>query len=362
MSHPIAHRPEIAAALEQLLSQGEWCVYEGEACQHLRRRLSEIFRREHVYLACSGTLAVELALRGCGVGPDDLVLIAGYDFPGNLVAIQRIGARPLVVDVLPGSWQIDVDAAAAAADAHRPAAIVVSHLHGQLAPIDSLERLSQELKIPLVEDVCQMPGAAWHGRPAGAWGAVSVLSFGGSKLLTAGRGGAVMCNDPRIMQRILSDVTRGNDAYALSQLQAAVLLPQLDLLPEMHRQRAAGTQQILDAIHEIGGLHSPVTIAPPEIDPAFYKLGLLIDGNIAQRDSWLAAMTAAGLAAGEGFRAVATKTRRPAVRWGDLSQAADVSQRTILLDHRVLHDAGPAAAALRQTAAIHYAGDRGLPE
>src|SRR5436853_127214 len=81
--------------------------------------------------------------------------------------------------------------------------------------------LARGRNIRLIEDAAQMPGATVAGRPAGSWGDVGILSFGGSKLVTAGRGGAVLTSQPDIAQRIRLYTQRGNDAYPLSELQAA---------------------------------------------------------------------------------------------------------------------------------------------
>ena len=79
----------------------------------------------------------------------------------------------------------------------------------------------------MIEDACQAPGAMLEGRRAGTFGDVGVLSFGGSKLLTSGRGGAVLTSDAHMAQRIRLYTQRGNEAYPLSEMQAAVVLPQL---------------------------------------------------------------------------------------------------------------------------------------
>jgi dTDP-4-amino-4,6-dideoxygalactose transaminase len=144
----------------------------------------------HAWLGSSGTIAVELALRGLKVAAGDEVILAAYDFPGNFRAIEAIGARPMLVDLAPGTWTLDVDHVEAAISPVTKA-IVVSHLHGSLADMQRLCELANERGLTIVEDACQVPGASISGRPTGSWGDCGILSFGGSKLLTAGRGGAI---------------------------------------------------------------------------------------------------------------------------------------------------------------------------
>ena len=91
-------------------------------------------------------------------------------------------------------------------------------------------------------------------RSLGTWGDVAVLSFGGSKLLSAGRGGAVLCEQESIWQRINVFKDRGNDTFALSQLQAAVLNPQLNTLDQLNEIRMQAAQQIIAETQGISGL------------------------------------------------------------------------------------------------------------
>src|SRR5215831_17047378 len=98
--------------------------------------------------------------------------------------------------------------------------------------------------VAVVEDAAQCPGASVQGRPAGAWGDVGVLSFGGSKLLSAGRGGALLTRHADVHQRARLFLHRGNLVCPLSELQAAVLLPQLAKLDERNGQRAASVGRL----------------------------------------------------------------------------------------------------------------------
>ena len=85
---------------------------------------------------------------------------------------------------------------------------------------DIIMAIAKENNVCVVEDACQVPGATVQGRRAGTWGDAGVLSFGGSKLLTAGRGGAMITNDARVLQRAKIFVERGNDAFPLASLLA----------------------------------------------------------------------------------------------------------------------------------------------
>src|SRR5438874_9151340 len=122
----------VQAALEAAYADGSWGRYHGPHHLQLRELLAELCDSQHVWLCSSGTIAVELALRGLKVGQDDEVILAGYDFPGNFRAIEAIGARPVLVDLAERTWTIDVNQIDEAISPQTKA-VIVSHLHGSLA-------------------------------------------------------------------------------------------------------------------------------------------------------------------------------------------------------------------------------------
>src|SRR5256885_2272952 len=140
----------------------------------------------------------------------------------------------------PGAPPLPVPPAKRLADAIGPAtrAAVVSHLHGGIVPMRQVMQVAAARGVAVVEDAAQAPGAVVQGRKAGTWGDAGVLSFGGSKLLTAGRGGALLTPHADVHQRARLVLNRGNITCPLSELQAAVLLPPLDKLNARNARRA----------------------------------------------------------------------------------------------------------------------------
>src|SRR5205823_2149954 len=160
------------------------------------------------------------------------------------------GARPVLVDLARGSWTIDVDQVAAAL-APETKAVIASHLHGSPADMPRLRELADRHGMAIVEDACQVPGALVGGKPAGSWGDCGVFSFGGSKLLTAGRGGAIVTNRDDVLQRIKIACERGNNAFPLSELQAAVLIPQIPRLMADNECRHQAVELLLAECSEL---------------------------------------------------------------------------------------------------------------
>lgn len=325
---------------DQLLrawTDGTWGRYYGGFVEQLASGLAEMVQVQHALPTCSGTFAVELALRGLKVKPGDEVVLAAYDFPGNFRAIEAVGATPVLADIEPRSWALDPDQLQAALG---PAtrAVVVSHLHGGLADMQQLTRIAHQRGVAVVEDACQAPGAEVQGKPAGSWGDVGVLSFGGSKLLTAGRGGAVLTDDPQILQRAKIYSERGNDAFPLSQLQAAVLLPQLASLAQHNERRKSSVARLETLWSEIHVLESVRADQQPGT-PSYYKVALCYDRKAAgghSRDEFVAAMMAEGVAVGAGFRGFLRRSPRRCRSVGKLTHAARAAEATVLMHHPAL--------------------------
>jgi perosamine synthetase len=323
----------IRTALLAAYADGSWGQYHAGHVETLERRLAEMHGVGAALACCSGTFAVELALRALKISAGDEVALAGYDFAGNFRAVEAIGARPVLVDVEPGSWCLD---AASLAHAWRPEtkAVIVSHLHGALADMSAIAQFCRERGVAVIEDACQSPGAEVQGRMAGTWGDVGVLSFGGSKLLTAGRGGAILTNDPAASQRAKVFSERGNQAFPLSELQAAVLLPQLDSLAAENAQRLTALQVLLNELRDVPEL-STITNANRG-SPVYYKLGWRFRSERFTRERFLQAVRAEGVALDAGFRGFAGRSAARCRKESSLEHSRAAAEETVLLHHPVL--------------------------
>lgn len=325
----------VRAALHAAYADGSWGRYHGPHVQALTDRLRELHRLEYAYPCCSGTVAVELALRGLRVGPDNEVILAAYDFPGNFRCVEAVGARPVLVDIHPGTWCLDPGCLAAAIG---PAtrAVLVSHLHGGLADMQQICRIAADHGLPVIEDACQAVGARVQGRMAGAWGDAAVLSFGGSKLLTAGRGGAVLTSRADVLQRIRVYCERGNQAFPLSELQATVLLPQLDQLSARNATRRASVRRLLEALAGVPRV-TPVTYTAASDEPSYYKLAWLYDSRgAAPCERVVAALRAEGVPVDAGFPGFVRRGVRRCRRVEPLAHSTRAASDTLLLHHPVL--------------------------
>lgn len=330
--------PRVQAAMQQLIESGDWGRYHGPHLPRLRQKLGDYFQVEHVLPCCGGTAAIELALRGAGVGAGDEVILAAYDFKANFQNVLIVGAVPVLVDLDPKTWQLNVDLLEAAIS-NRTKVILISHLHGGLVDVRKVQQVAQSRGLIVIEDACQCPGAVLYGKRAGTWGDLGVISFGGSKLLTAGRGGAILTNRTDLAERIKRYSFRGNEAYPLSEGQAAVLLPQLNELDEHNEIRRQTVIRICSGLAECKAL-TPLQLPTETLIPAYYKVGFRYQADRCEglhRETFIQTLQAEGIAIDSGFRGLhlihGSRRFRPS---GDLPEASVADTDMVTLYHPVL--------------------------
>jgi dTDP-4-amino-4,6-dideoxygalactose transaminase len=328
---------EVLRALQGAYQDGSWGKYHGGRVELLEQRLAEYHGLPFALACGSGTFAAETALRALKVGPDDEVLMAAYDYPGNFLSIHAVGATPVLVDVDALNWTLSPELLDAAVSPNTRA-VIASHLHGGVVPMREVCAFAEAHKLRVIEDAAQAPGATVQGRKAGTWGDVGILSFGGSKLLTAGRGGALLTPHADVHQRARVWLHRGNHICPLSELQAATLLPQLDRLAQRNAHRAKNVRHLVTALKGQAGLRSFLNRCG-ECEPGYYKLGFQFDAAAfgLSRDVFLAAMRAEGMAMDEGFRALHVGRSPTRLRCaGPLLEAERAHANAIVLHHPVL--------------------------
>jgi dTDP-4-amino-4,6-dideoxygalactose transaminase len=249
-AHVAALRGELDGAVGRVLDSG-WFILgpEGEAFE---RELAQALGARHAVAVGNGTDAIHLALRARGVGPGDEVVTTSISAAFSALAILQAGARPVFVDVDPGTLNID-PAATARAVTPRTRALLPVHLYGHPADMDPLLALAREHGLALVEDACQAHGALYRGRPVGTLEGergLGALSFYPNKNLGAlGDGGAILVNDAETAARLRQLRNGGQrDRYhhesfgvntRLDELQAALLRVGLAHLAAWNERRRA---------------------------------------------------------------------------------------------------------------------------
>ena len=325
----------------RMVEDGSWGRYHGPHCETLVAALRDYHGVEHSILCSSGTCAIELALRAIPVATGDEVILAAYDFKANFVNVLTTGCTPVLIDTVVDYPVPDPDQIAEAIT-DRTRAIIVSHLHGNLVPMQEVCRIAAGRGVVVIEDACQAPGALLEGRRAGTFGNIGVLSFGGSKLLTSGRGGAVLTSDAQMAQRIRLYTQRGNEAYPLSEMQAAVLLPQLLKLDARNADRHQRLLELVNALRNSGICPAMNLVnAPGSVShqPAFYKSAFMLpqSTDAGQREQFCESARGAGIPFDPGFNGLHRIHSRQRFRTaGDLPNATQLHNRLISLHHTAL--------------------------
>ena len=241
---------EIQVAVDRVLKSG-WFIL-GPELEAFEARFASYLGVGHAVGVASGTDAIELALRASGVGPGDEVITVSHTAVATVCAVERAGARPVLVDIDPGTFTIDPRHVEAAITP-RTAAILPVHLYGRPADMTALQDVAQRHKLLLVEDCAQAHGAMHRGRKVGTIGDLAAFSFYPTKNLGAyGDGGAVVTNDAALAGRLrrlrnYGQAERHHHVEAginsrLDEMQAAILsvkLAHLDADNEMRRGLAA---------------------------------------------------------------------------------------------------------------------------
>jgi len=243
--HEPMHK-EIMAAIEQTFRSQAFIL--GPEVGKLEERVASYCQTQFAIGVSSGTDALLIALMAIGVGPGDEVITTPYSFFATAGAVARLGAKPVLVDIDPETYNIDPTKIGEAITSKTKAMIPV-HLYGQCSDMAPVLDLAQRHNLKVIEDAAQAIGAEYHdGRRAGSMGTIGCLSFFPSKNLGAlGDGGMVVTNDQELAERMkVLRVHGGKPKYyhkmiggnfRLDTIQAAVLNVKLNYLDNWTQQR-----------------------------------------------------------------------------------------------------------------------------
>ncbi len=257
-----AHAGEIDVAIARVLRGGRYLL--GPETEAFEAEWARYVGVAHAVTAASGTDALHLALRACGIGAGDEVITVSHTAVATVAAIDLCGATPVLVDIGPDGFNLD-PARLQSARSDRTCAVVLVHLYGQPADLEPVVAFCREHGLRLIEDCAQAHGASYGGRRVGSFGDAAAFSFYPTKNLGAiGDGGAAVTNDPALaetmrslrqygwrQQRYVSDEPGWNGR--MDELQAAVLRVKLRTLDADNDRRRA-----LAAVYDARLEHAPL--------------------------------------------------------------------------------------------------------
>ena len=295
-----------------------WIAPVGPDLNAFEDTLGQLTGRAHVAALSSGTAGLHLALLLAGVTSGDEVLVSTFTFVATANAVLQCGAMPVFVDSSAADWNIDPDLVAeelAERSKHGrlPAAVVAVDLYGQCADYDRLEPVCAEYEVPLIADSAESLGGSRAGRPAGSRGLLATLSFNGNKIITTGGGGALVADDPALIERARYLSTQARlpaphyehiDAgfnYRLSNVLAAIGRGQLERLPSMMQRRAEIYRRYEDVLGVLPGIDfmpipedsqpnrwlTVATVDPAQVGTDRETIRLALEAqNIEARPAW----------------------------------------------------------------------------
>jgi dTDP-4-amino-4,6-dideoxygalactose transaminase len=243
------HEPlhnEIMAALERIFRSQSFIL--GPSVGLLEERVATYCQAKYGIGVTSGTDALLIAMMALGVGPGDEVITTPYSFFATAGAVVRLGARPVLVDIDPTTYNLDPTKVRSAVSA-KTKAIIPVHLYGQCADMAPIMEVAKQHNLSVIEDAAQAIGSEYRdGRRACGMGTIGCLSFFPSKNLGClGDGGMVVTNDPDLAERIRVLRVHGSKPkyyhkliggnFRLDTIQAAVLNVKLNYLDQWTKRR-----------------------------------------------------------------------------------------------------------------------------
>jgi dTDP-4-amino-4,6-dideoxygalactose transaminase len=259
---------DIRAAVERVLASQQFVLgHEGAA---LEKQIAQLCGVAHGVGVASGTDALILALRACGVQPGDEVLLPPFTFVATGSAVSALGAKPVFADIRPDTYNIDPSEFERRVTP-RTRAIVVVHLYGLAADMDPIMASAKSRHLPVIEDNAQAIGASYKGRPTGSLGDAACLSFYPTKNLGAyGDAGMVVTNSTELAARIRTLRNHGQtDKYRssepgwnsrLDEIQAAILRVKLRHLSNWQRARQSHAAEYHRLFSQIPGVMPPIAL------------------------------------------------------------------------------------------------------
>ncbi|EOV5271657.1 DegT/DnrJ/EryC1/StrS family aminotransferase [Acinetobacter baumannii] len=256
-------KDKIDAGIQNVLTHGQYIL--GPEVIELEEKLAAYVGAKHCITCANGTDALQIAQMAFGIGPGDEVITPGFTYIATAETVALLGAKPVYVDVNPKTYNLDVEKLEAAITPRTKAIIPVS-LYGQCADFDAINSIAEKYGIPVIEDAAQSFGATYKGRKSCNLSTVACTSFFPSKPLGCyGDGGAIFTNDDELARVIRQIARHGQDKRyhhirvgvnsRLDTLQAAILLPKLEILDDemQARQKVA---EIYNQLFNQAGIHT----------------------------------------------------------------------------------------------------------
>ncbi|MED5239470.1 MAG: DegT/DnrJ/EryC1/StrS aminotransferase family protein [Pseudomonadota bacterium] len=312
---------EEADAVSRVLLSNKVNYWTGQEGREFEREFADFAGTDYAIAVANGTLALDLALKGLGVGAGDEVVVTPRTFLASATSVINAGATPVFADVDPDTQNISAETVAAVITPKTKAVICV-HLAGWPCDMDGMMALADQHDLFVIEDCAQAHGGTYKGQPVGGLGHVGCWSFCQDKIMTTGgEGGMVTCNDRELWARMWSFKDHGKSWEAvyerqhppgfrwlhesvgtnwrLTEMQSVIGRIQLKRMADWTAARQAHCRAIWTTAASLPGLRVPVV--PDAIGHAGYKCYVFVDEAVVNepvaevRDRIMNTMVAEGV-------------------------------------------------------------------
>jgi len=263
-----------------------WISSAGGFIRDFEAKFADFCGVKHAIACANGTVAMHLAMATLGLEPDDEVIIPTFTMIATANAVTYCGAKPVLVDMEPTYWQMDMNMVEAKITPHTRV-IVPVHIYGHPTDMDPLRELAARHGIVVIEDAAEAHGAEYKGRRAGSLGDAAGFSFYGNKIITTGEGGMVTTDNRDIAKLAwnLRDHAFSHEHhfwhkyigfnYRMTNLQAAIGLAQVEQIDKFIAARRGNAAEYTSRLSTIPGIRTPAEA--PWARNVYWMYGITID-------------------------------------------------------------------------------------
>jgi len=287
----------------------------GTKTAEFEKKFAEYHGASYGVACANGTVAIEIVLRAAGVGVGDEVIVPALTFIATLSAVLQVNAIPILVDTMYDTQCIDPDKIEEAIT-DRTKAVIAVHYGGFVCDMDRINEMAQRHHLTVIADAAHAPGAIYKGKKLGSISDAATFSFQESKTMTAGEGGAIITNNNELAERCIQYRSCGRHEgeswyvhyvmplnYRLTEIQAAMLLPQLERLDDQLQRKSKNARYLAKKFKDIDGINPVPGDGNTDVNGCYLYLLQYDNEKFAglSRDKFVEALNAEGISCHIGY-------------------------------------------------------------
>lgn len=270
--------------LEEVI-QSTW-ITEGEKTKLFEEKIKELTGAKYALSICNGTAALYVSMKALGIGSGDEVIVPDLTFIATANSVKMAGAEPVLCDINPKTYNIDVDKIQQHITSKTKALMPV-HLYGQSAEMDKIIEIAQKHNLFVIEDAAQGVGVKFNNKHVGTFGNLGVLSFYGNKTITTAEGGIILTDNPELYKKCWQLKNHGREVkgtfihsnigfnFCFTDIQAAIGLAQLSKLREIIDLKAKNRNIYMNLLNDVPQIEFPYI--DTRCEAVFWFTNILID-------------------------------------------------------------------------------------